>query len=64
MINILIKNSSINFFLIIYCYKNYIYKENIFKDIDNIEKYSFYNLIVENWERPKDNIFPKEEKFC
>ena len=40
------------------------YKENIFKDIDNIEKYSFYNLIVENWERPKDNIFPKEEKFC
>ena len=40
------------------------YKENIFKDIDNIEKYSFYNLIVENWEKPKEDIFPKEEKFC
>lgn len=39
-------------------------KEQIFKDIENIEKYSFYNLIVENWEKPKDNIFPQEEIFC
>ena len=40
------------------------YKEKIFKGIDNIDKYSFYNLIIENWDKPKDNIFPADEIFC
>ena len=26
-------------------------KEEVFKDIENIDKYSFYNFIIENWEK-------------
>ena len=39
-------------------------KEQIFNDIENIEKYSFYNLICENWNKPETNLFPPEERFC
>ena len=39
-------------------------KEQIFKEIENIDKYSFYNLIIENWEKAKEALFPEDEKFC
>ena len=39
-------------------------KEQIFDKVENIDKYSFYNLIVENWKKAEENIFPPEEKFC
>lgn len=39
-------------------------KESLFKDIESIDKYSFYNLIVENWEKEENKLFPPEEKFC
>ena len=39
-------------------------KEQLFKEIENIDKYSFYNLIIENWEKAKEALFPEEEKFC
>ena len=39
-------------------------KEQLFKQIENIDKYSFYNLIIENWEKAKEALFPEDEKFC
>ena len=39
-------------------------KEQIFQNIENIDKYTFYNLIVENWEKAEENLFPPEERFC
>jgi hypothetical protein len=39
-------------------------KEQIFQNIENIDKYTFYNLIVENWEKDESNLFPPEERFC
>lgn len=39
-------------------------KEEVFKDIENIDKYSFYNFIIENWEKEDEKLFPPEEKFC
>ena len=39
-------------------------KEQIFQNIENIDKYTFYNLIVENWEKTEANLFPLEERFC
>ena len=39
-------------------------KEQLFKEIENIDKYSFYNLIIENWEKAKEALFPEDEKFC
>ena len=35
------------------------FKNEIFKDFDNVEKYSFYNLILDNWD--EDNPFPNPE---
>ena len=39
-------------------------KEQIFKGIENIDKYTFYKLIIENWEKPEANLFPENERFC
>lgn len=39
-------------------------KEQLFKDIDTIDKYSFYNLIIENWEKEEKDLFPQEERTC
>ena len=39
-------------------------KEQIFKEIENIDKYTFYNLIIDNWDKTKEERFPEEEKFC
>ena len=39
-------------------------REQIFKEIENIDKYTFYNLIVDNWGKTKEERFPEEEKFC
>lgn len=36
-------------------------KNDLFKDIENIEKYSFYELFIQNWE--KENPFPNQESF-
>ena len=34
-------------------------QQELFKEIDNVEKYSFYKLIVENWEKQEPNL-PQE----
>lgn len=39
-------------------------KEQIFQNIENIDKYTFYNLIIENWEKDEADLFPPEERFC
>lgn len=39
-------------------------KKEIFQDIENIDNYSFYNLIIKYWENSNENAFPPEEKFC
>ena len=39
-------------------------KEQIFQNIENIDKYTFYNLIIENWEKNEADLFPPEERFC
>ena len=39
-------------------------KEQIFQNIENIDKYTFYNLIMENWEKAEADLFPQEERFC
>ena len=31
-------------------------QQELFKEIDNVEKYSFYQLIVENWEKEEPNL--------
>jgi hypothetical protein len=39
-------------------------KEQIFKDINDINEYSFYNLIINNWDKKEEERFPSEERFC
>ena len=36
-------------------------KKELFKDIEDLEKYSFYELIIQNWD--KENPFPNQECF-
>jgi hypothetical protein len=36
-------------------------KNELFKDFDEVEKYSFYKLIMDNWD--KENPFPNQECF-
>lgn len=36
-------------------------KNELFKNVENVEKYSFYEVFVENWE--KENPFPEKECF-